>query len=286
MANLNIEFKGNGIIKAWSKQYTFECFVVPRESVSTAIPDIKTKMGVYFLVDTFEGRKDAHGNPIKRQIYVGKTSTGMSRFFSHKAHKEFWNKIFFFTADKRHFDEDTILGLENLLITKYKESDLYLMKQENSDKEIDEDCELFGEQIMGVMDFFGYPSEIRASFEPETEEKTTEKEAVANARLTSDLFKDFDESIKAISPSHIKADQLVLYTAYTFENKNVCAVWKRNYGLEVEFYINVKDIQTPDSGAFDTTFRKRGKKESCIKIKDREQLKKAISVVREIINRF
>ena len=132
MANLFIEFKGNGIIKTWSKQYPFECFTVPRESVSTAIPDIKTKMGVYFLVNTYEGRKDADGNLIKRKVYIGKTSTGMSRFFNHKSKKEWWDKIYFFTANKQYFDEDTILGLENLLITKYKESGLYLMEQENS----------------------------------------------------------------------------------------------------------------------------------------------------------
>ena len=288
MANLFIEFKGNGIIKTWSKQYPFECFTVPRESVSTAIPDIKTKMGVYFLVNTYEGRKDTDGNLIKRKVYIGKTSTGMSRFFNHKSKKEWWDKIYFFTANKQYFDEDTILGLENLLITKYKESGLYLMAQENSDKDIDEDCELFGDQIVGVMDFFGYPLEEHDPFEPEpeVEEEGTKEEAIAKAKLTSSLFKDFDEAVKGLSPAHISADQMKLYTAYKFENKNVCATWIRNYGLEVELYINLSDIQTPNSGAFDITSRKRGKKESCIRIRNNEQLNKAVSVVREIINRF
>ena len=218
MANLFIEFKGNGVIKTWSKQYPFECFTVPRDSVSTAIPDIQTKMGVYFLVNTFEGKKDQEGNPIKRQIYIGKTSTGMSRFFHHKSKKEFWDKAFFFTASKQYFDEDTILGLENLLITKYKESGLYKMEQEDSDKDIDEDCELFGDQIIGIMDFFGYPLEEHDPFEVDSEEVVVEnkQEAIAKAKLTSNLLKEFDEAIKQLSPAHIKADQMKLYTAYKF----------------------------------------------------------------------
>ena len=288
MANLFIEFKGNGVIKTWSKQYPFECFTVPRDSISTAIPDIKTKMGVYFLVNTYEGRKDAEGKPIKRQVYIGKTSTGMTRFFNHKSQKEFWDKVFFFTANKQYFDEDTILGLENLLITKYKQSGLYLMSQEDSGKDIDEDCEFFGDQIIGIMDFFGYPLEEHDPFEsePEEVEGETKQEAIAKAKITSDLLKEFDEAIKALSPAHIKADQMKLYTAYKFENKNVCAAWVHSYGLEIELYINLADIQTVNSGAFDITFRKRGKKESAIKVENAQQLEKAISICREIIAKF
>lgn len=285
MANLFVEFKGNGVIKTWSKQYSFECFIVPRDSVSTAIPDIKTKMGVYFLVNTSEGKIDQKGKPIKRNLYIGKTSKGMVRFFSHKSKKEFWNKLFFFTANKQYFDEDTILGLENLLITKYKESNLYLMDQEGSEKDIDEDCEFFGDQIIGIMDFYGYSLEAMESNDS-VPEYTSEKEAVSNAKKTSNLWQVFDDKIKKIDPAHIRADQMKLYTAYKFENKNLCAVCVRSYGLEIELYINLKDIQTPDSGAFDITFRRRGKKESAIKVENEQQLEKAISVVKEIIAKF
>lgn len=285
MANLNVEFKGKGIIKTWSKQYSFVCFTVPRESVSTAIPDIETKMGVYFLVNSYEGRKDQNGNFIKRAIYIGKTSNGMSRFFNHKATKDWWDKIFFFTASKQYFDEDTILGLENLLITKYRQSGLYSMSQEDSDKEIDEDCELFGDQIIGIMDYFGYPLEEQELIEQD-DKLPSKNEAIQQARITSDLLSEFDEAIKKLSPTHVKADQMKLYTSYKFENKNLCAAWVKNYGLELELYINIHDIKTINSGAYDITFRRRGKKESGMRVKSINDINKAISVIMEIIDKL
>lgn len=283
MANLNVEFKGNGIIKTWSKIYSFQCFIVPRNSVSTAIPDIKTDMAVYFLVNSLEGRIDSNGNETKRQLYVGKTSKGMVRFFSHKSNKEFWDKIFYFTADRHVFDEDMILGLENLLITKYKRSGLYIMEQEGSDKHIDEECEVFGDQIVSIMDFYNYPCE-----KEEIEEKpviSDTKDDVKRAEETSDLFKKFDQRVRNIDLNHIKVEQLKLYTAYRFENKNLCAVWVHSYGLELELYINQKDIKTTNADVYDITFRKRGKKESGMKIEREEQFDQAISILREIINK-
>lgn len=287
MANLQVEFKGNGIIKTWSKQYPFVCFIVPRESVSTAIPDIKSKMGVYLLVDSFEGRKNADGSAYKRHIYIGKTSQGMVRFFGHKAKKDWWDKIFYFTAPEEYFDEGTILGLENYLITKYKESDLYTMKQEDSTKKIDEDCELFGDEIVGIMDFYNFPIEEREQNPDELDDQEKSlKESNSEIKQISKLFMEFDKKIKQLSPEHITSDQMKLYTSYKFENKNICALWLHSYGFELELYIPLKSIQTPNSGAFDITSRKRGKKESGIKVRTNEELEKAISIIQEIINKF
>ena len=158
------------------------------------------------------------------------------------------------------------------------------MDQENSEKDIDEDCELFGDQITGIMDFYGYPLEEQSPDDKEAEEadQYTEKEA----KITSSFLKEFDAQVKAIAPAHIKADEMKLYVSYRFENKNICAAWVKNHGLEIELYINIKEIQTPNSGAFDITYRKRGKKESCIKIRNNEQLEKAISIIKEIVRRF
>lgn len=285
MANLFVEFKGNGIIKTWSKQYSFECFIVPRNSVSTAIPDIKTKMGVYFLVNTNEGKIDQNGKSIKRNLYIGKTAKGMVRFFDHKSKKNFWNKLFFFTANKQYFDEDTILGLENYLITEYKESKLYTMGQEGSEKDIDEDCLFFGEQIIGIMDYYGYPID-NSEVDDLLSDEINGKGIVSNAKNVSSLWQLFDNKIKKIDPTHVKADQMKLYTAYKFENKNLCATWIKSYGLEIELYINLKDIKTNDSGAFDITSRKRGKKESAVRIQNEMQIDKTISIIKEIISKF
>ena len=287
MANLLVEFKGNGIIKTFSKQYPFVCFVVPRESVSTAIPDIVSKMGVYVLVDSYEGRKHPDGFEIRRNIYIGKTSQGMVRFFDHKAKKDWWDKIFYFTAPEEYFDEGTILGIENYLITKYKESELYVMNQEGSKKKIDEDCEIFGEQIICIMDFYNYPIEEENVYDDDLNEKTENIKVLKNnVKEAEQLFQEFDKQIKALAPGHVKSDEMKLYISYKFENKNICALWLRSYGFELELYIPLNKIQTSNSGAFDITSRKRGKKESAIKVMSSENLSKAISIAKEIISSF
>ncbi len=288
MANLRVEFKGNDIIKIWSKRYVFECFIVPRNRVSTAIPETKDKMmGVYFLIDSLEGRKDKEGTIIKRRLYIGETSTGMRRFFSHKATKDFWDKIIFFTASKQYFDADTILGLENYLITKYKESGSFNMNQENSEREVSEECVYFGDHIIDIMDFLGYPLEEEALEKQDFNVQEPDREkAVDQANLASVLLKEFDKAVKQLAPDHIESEQMKMYTTYRFENKNLCAVWIRSYGLEVELYTNIKDIKSPDTDAYDISYRKRGKKESAIKIENSQQIKKVVSVVEEMIERF
>lgn len=275
MANLQVEFKGNGIIKIWSKQYNFNCFSVPRKSITTSVPDMDTKMIVYFLVDSFEGKRE------KRKLYVGKTAKGMTRFFNHKREKEWWDKVFIFTAGERVFDEGTILGLENLLISRFKASGLYTMNQEGSSREIDEDCEFFGEQIIGIMDFLGYSLE---NYESNDEEIRVEASSTQTdtAKEASQLFEKLDNAIKNLSP-HITSDQLKLYTSYKFENKNVCAVWLHSYGLEVELYISLADIATPNVGAYDVTNRKRGRRESAIKITNADELAKAMQIIKQIV---
>ena len=258
MANLQVEFKGNGITKIWSKQYVFDCFIVPRNSVTTSIPDFDTHMAVYFLTNSYESRKE------KRHIYVGKTSTGMSRFFSHKSNKDWWDKVFIFTAHEKNFTEDTILGLENLFIKKYT-SGLYSMDQEGSNKKIDDDCEYYAEQI----------SNKEEKLVPNVSKSEVNVEA-------SNLLAEFDKRIKDISP-RVVSDQLKLYTAYKFDNKNICAAWVWSYGVELELYINMKDITVPNIAVYDITFRKRGRKESGYKICSLSDLDAIMPIINQMI---
>lgn len=274
MANLQVEFKGNKITKIWSKQYNFDCFIVPKNSVASSIPDFDSNMAVYFLIDSKEGKKE------KRNLYIGKTSTGMSRFFNHKATKDWWDKIIIFTASEKVFDEGTILGLEKLLINRYRNSNLYIMKQDGSNRRIDEDCEFFVEQIIGIMDFLGYSD--TEEIEVTNELKVSPKE-VNEAVFTSKLAIELDKGIKNFS-THITSDQLKLYTAYRLGNSNICAVWINNNSIEIELYINKNNIIDYGDYVYDITNRRRGNRESAIRIKNENDMKIALNIIKQIID--
>ena len=185
-------------------------------------------MAVCFLIDSREGKKE------RRSLYIGKTSTGMSRFFNHKATKDWWDKVVIFTAAEKVLDEGTILGLEKLLINRYRNSKLYNMEQEGSNRRIDEDCEFFVEQIIGIMDFLGY-SDTEDDF---SEDKTSvSPKEVKEAKIASEMALELDEKIKKYS-NHIISDQLKLYTAYRLGNTSICAVWVNTNSIEIELYIN------------------------------------------------
>ena len=89
MARLIVDFKGDGIIKTWSKQYSFKCFIVPRDQISTSIDDIDSSNCVYFLVNNKLAKNE------KRDIYIGKTNTGMRRFLITKKRKIFETNYFY-----------------------------------------------------------------------------------------------------------------------------------------------------------------------------------------------
>ncbi len=276
MANLQVEFKGNKITKIWSKQYNFDCFIVPKDSVASSIPDFDSNMAVYFLIDSKEGKKE------KRNLYIGKTSTGMSRFFNHKATKDWWDKVIIFTASEKVFDEGTILGLEKLLINRYRNSNLYNMEQEGSNRRIDEDCEFFVEQIIGIMDFLGYSD--TEEIEDANDVKVSPKE-VKEAVFASKLAIELDKAIKSYS-NHITSDQLKLYTAYRLGNSNICAVWVNTNSIEIELYINKNDITEYQDSVYDITNRRRGNRESAIRIKNDTDMNIALKIIKQIIDRI
>lgn len=279
MANLSIEFKGNGVIKISSKQYNFKCFSVPRNSISTNIPGLETSMFVYFLVDSFQGKRE------KRKLYVGQTAKGMRRFFDHKGKKEWWDRVYIFTADKCVFDTDTIKGLENLFINKYKATNLYEMDQEGSEWEISEDCLFFAEQMEEVLDFLGYGLSLEESNDDEETEVPISKEISTSAQDSNSLFKKLDKAIKEIN-SNIKADPRKLYTAYMLDKDNICAVWVRSKSLEVELYAQLSDVTYRKEKFYDTTSRARGNKKVAIKIESDADIEALIPAVQTIINKF
>ena len=212
MARLIVDFKGDGIIKTWSKQYSFKCFIVPRDQISTSIDDIDSSNCVYFLVNNKQAKNE------------------------HKKKKDFWDKLFLFTSDSDHFDETTIQGLENYLLTRYKKSGLYNMNQENSLQKFDDDCEYFGEQIIDVMDFYEYPV-IRINRE---DQKCLIKQDVLkldinNTSTQNELLIQLEDKLTSLS-SNIKFDKKKLYTVCMTDNRNLCAVWSYSYGLEIEYW--------------------------------------------------
>ena len=279
MARLIVDFKGDGIIKTWSKQYSFKCFIVPRDQISTSIDDIDSSNCVYFLVNNKQAKNE------KRDIYIGKTNAGMRRFFDHKKKKDFWDKLFLFTSDSDYFDETTIQGLENYLITRYKKSGLYNMNQENSLQKFDDDCEYFGEQIIDVMDFYEYPViKINREDQKCLIKQDVLKLDINNTSAQNELLIQLEDKLASLS-SNIKFDKKKLYTVCMTDNRNLCAVWPYSYGLEIEYWSTLDEIKSflPNSKAYDISNRLRGNRKVALKIKTIEDLDIAIDVIKYLI---
>ena len=94
-----------------------------------------------------------------------------------------------------------------------------------------------------------------------------------------------DKAIKSFSP-HISSDQLKLYTAYRLGNNNICAVWVNSTNIEIELYINYKDIIDYQDYAYDITNRRRGKRESAIRIRNKDDYNVALKIIKQIIDRI
>lgn len=265
MADLLIDFKGNGIIKLYSRKFSFDCYIIPKESISSNIEELETINGVYFLIN------DNESKAIKRHIYIGKTTQGrLQRFADHKKEKDFWNKLVLFNASSKYFDETIVYGLERIFIKKYKESNLYEMQQKDSKREIDDDCYIFVEDISNMMEFLQYPSEKEIPQDSEDINPETNK-----------LFDLFDEKIKKIS-NDIQQKAWKLYFGYSTSKKNLCAVWVRNYGLEIELYASKKDFKSYDF-VYDTASRGRGGKKCALKVTTKVDVDTAIEIVSKII---
>lgn len=266
MADLTIDFKGNGIIKYSSRHFSFKCYVIPKESVKSNIDELSTVNGIYFLINDVEAKN------IKRHIYVGKTTQdNLQRFQEHKYNKDFWNKLVLFNATTEYFDETITYGLERIFIDKYKDSNLYEMNQNRSHKDIDNECFIFVDDIVGVMDYLQYPSE-KSDMQNDTE--------VVNID-TNNIFDDFNKKIEDLNEG-IEVVPWQLYYGYRKQKRNLCAVWVKNYGLEIEFYCERNDLNMID-GVYDTRFRKRGHKHCALKITSRGEIVKAIEAVKTIL---
>ena len=129
------------------------------------------------------------------------------------------------------------------------------------------------------MDFLGYPS-IN-----EIEVNNTEDYNVVDSQYDSnELFKKLDKSINQLS-SKIRYDQLKLYRAYRLCDNNICAVWVRSNTIEIELYMNKKDVRDYKEKVYDISNRKRGNRLSAIKIISEEDIAIAINIIKQIIDK-
>jgi hypothetical protein len=89
--------------------------VVPRTLLTEAkkITSI-TNPGIYFLI-----------NDNLTEIYVGQTQNGIARLTDHNIKKDFWTTAILFLSITKHFNLDTISGLEVYAITKTKENNKF-----------------------------------------------------------------------------------------------------------------------------------------------------------------
>ena len=96
-------------------------------------------MCLYFLVDSEESLK------AQRKIYIGETANCTNSLNDHKCKKSWWDKALVFCASKPAFTSNTVLGLEKIMIDKYKQrNDLYnLDNSKSSATAIDDACYKF-----------------------------------------------------------------------------------------------------------------------------------------------
>lgn len=152
MDDLTVSFLKNGIQKL-SEQFTpFTCYIIPRNSVSSSFTEIDKKMCLYFLIDSEEGLKE------QRKLYIGETSNCINRLNDHKGKKSWWDKAIVFCASKPTFTSDTVLGLEKIMIEKYKvRNDLYdLDNSKSSNTPIDAACYKFELMVQEFLDYLRY----------------------------------------------------------------------------------------------------------------------------------
>ena len=112
----------------------------------------------------------------------------------------------------------------------------------------------------------------------------TTNRATPSAEATR-LMTSLESRIKELS-SRITVHQTALYVAYKIDNHNICAIWPYSHYVEIELYIDLQDIIIQNSGAYDITNRRRGKRKSAIKVANSEGIEKAILIIKQIVNRM
>ena len=69
-------------------------------------------------------------------------------------------------------------------------------------------------------------------------------------------------------------------------NSNICAVWINNNSIEIVLYINKNNIIDYKDSVYDITNRRRGKRESAIRIKNENDMIIALKIIKQIIDRI
>ena len=185
MDELTVLFLNNGIRKYADQMAPFYCYVVPREAISIASNEIKNQLCLYFLVDSNEGLYDT------RKIYIGETTNFTNRMNDHRQKKKWWNEVIVFCAPKPKFTSDTILGLEKIMIDKYRSRlDLYdIDNSKASATIIDSACYKFDRMIQEFLDYLRYGINI--------ESKVEEKKSTTELKTKREPFKFSMCGIKA-----------------------------------------------------------------------------------------
>ena len=73
---------------------------------------------------------------------------------------------------------------------------------------------------------------------------------------------------------------------YRLGNSNICAVWINNNSIEIELYINMNNIIDYKDSVYDITNRRRGNRESAIRIKNENDINIALNIIKQIIDRI
>jgi len=126
--------------------------VVPRTLLTEAkkITAI-TNPGIYFLI-----------NDSLTEIYIGQTQNGIARLIDHNIKKDFWTTAILCLSITKHFNLDTISGLEVYAITKTKEINKFTVHNTVDPKYKIDEYDLPGikkiyAEIEFIMTTLGYP---------------------------------------------------------------------------------------------------------------------------------
>lgn len=259
--------------------HPMRCFVVPRNQISSSLihqidKDSQGHAFVYFLVDKNEARKEV------RKFYIGETVKLYNRLTSHKSSRKWWTHVFLFTDHSNFLKEEDVKALEKMLFEKYfplKDKFYDFDNSEASDAKDNDDLDDKLDYIVDVvLEFLDYGIKF-----DDLGNNDASDQAI-NKVLT--LGDEIDSAIKSID-SKIGYDQLKLYRGYSLNKKGILALWPLSSGVfEAELYTSVDKI-TVTNKAYDTSNRKRGNKKAAFKIKDKNDIKILVEIIREMLGK-
>ncbi len=228
-----VEILDRGVKRIWLKPEILRCFIVDRNSLTKKlIEEIQDGDNTNFVYCLFN---DKQAKDIKRDFYVGKTTDLISREIDHKRKKKWWDTIILFTEDKRVFEESDIGAVERILYEKYKDSELYDLKNTQHPKsDVDNFHTDYAEYIISILDYQGYGIE-------KDENIILSEETIEEAGALSEKI---DAVIKNLHQT-IVADPKSRYVTYLMDDgKNkryLCTVKPVLSGksFEIDFFTNV-----------------------------------------------